>query len=203
MTRPGDVRLASELGVDAVGFVFARKSPRRVEPEEARAMRNAMAPFVDAVCLFMDNPQAEVREIVRQVRPTLLQFHGAEEDSFCRSFGVPYLKSIPMGEANTPTDLALRTRYPGAAGFLFDSHVPGEQGGTGQKFDWSKIPRDLGRPWLLAGGLKAENVFEAICETRPWGVDVASGVELEPGIKDGEKMQRFVEEARRADCHSD
>ena len=203
MTRPGDVRLASELGVDAVGFVFVRKSARRVEPEEARAMRNAMAPFVDAVCLFMDNPQSEVREIVRQVRPTLLQFHGAEEDSFCRSFGIPYIKAIAMGDAGTPTDQVLRTRYPGAAGFLFDSHAPGEQGGTGQKFDWSKIPRDLGRPWLLAGGLKAENVFDAVCQTRPWGVDVVSGIELEKGVKDGDKMRRFVDEARRADCHAD
>ena len=203
MTRPGDVRLASELGVDAVGFVFARRSARRVEPEEARAMRHAMAPFVDAVALFMDNPQTEVREIVRHVRPTLLQFHGGEEDSFCRSFGVPYLKSVPMGEPGAPSDTGLRTRYPGAAGFLFDSHVPGEQGGTGQTFDWDRVPRELGKPWLLAGGLRPDNVFDAICATRPWGVDVASGVEVEPGVKDGDLMRRFVEEARRADCHGE
>lgn len=203
MTRPGDVRLASELGVDAVGFIFAQRSPRRVEPEEARAMRNAMAPFVDAVALFMDNPQAEVREIVRHVRPTLLQFHGAEEDSFCRSFGVPFIKAVPMGEPGAPSDLGLRTRFPGAAGFLFDGHPPGGLGGSGARFDWNRIPRDLGRPWLLAGGLTPENVFEAICATRPWGVDVSSGVETEPGVKDGDKMRRFVEECRRADCHSE
>lgn len=203
MTRPGDVRLASELGVDAVGFIFVAKSQRRVEPEEARAMRNAMAPFVDAVCLFMDNSQAEVREIVRHVRPTLLQFHGAEEDSFCRSFGIPYIKAVPMGEPSAPSDQVLRTRYPGAAGFLFDSHAPGAQGGTGERFDWNRIPRDLGRPWLLAGGLTPENVFEAVCATRPWGVDVSSGVELEPGVKDGDRMRRFVEEVRRADCHAE
>jgi phosphoribosylanthranilate isomerase len=203
MTRPGDVRLASELGVDAVGFVFVRRSARRVEPEEARAMRNAMAPLVDAVALFMDNPQAEVREIIRHVRPSLLQFHGSEEDSFCRSFGVPYLKSIPMGDAGAHSDLALRTRYPGAVGFLFDSHVLGEQGGTGKPFDWTRVPHDLGKPWLLAGGLTPDNVFDAICATRPWGVDVASGIELEPGVKDGDKMRRFVDEARRADCHND
>ena len=107
MTRPGDVRLASELGVDGVGFIFARRSPRRVEPEEARAMRHAMAPFVDAVALFMDNPQAEVREIIRHVRPTLLQFHGSEDDAFCRGFGLPFMKTLPMGEG--PADAGGRS----------------------------------------------------------------------------------------------
>ena len=202
MTRAGDVRLASELGVDAVGFVFAMKSPRRVEPEEARAMRTALSPLVDSVALFMDNPPEEVREIVRHVRPSLLQFHGSEDEAFCRSFGVPYLKAIAMG-GSEQSDMNPRVRYPSAAGFLFDSNVPGGQGGSGKTFDWSRIPTDPGKPWLLAGGLKPENVFDAIIATRPWGVDVASGVELSPGIKDGDKMRRFVEEVRRADCHAE
>jgi phosphoribosylanthranilate isomerase len=200
MTRAGDVRLASELGVDAVGFVFARQSRRRVEPEEARAMRSALAPFVDSVALFMDNPQEEVREIVRRVRPSLLQFHGGEDDAFCRAFGVPYLKAVPMGGDARPA-MALRARYPGAAGFLFDSHAPGAEGGSGKVFDWTQIPPDTGKPWLLAGGLTPENVSGAVAATRPWGVDVSSGIELSPGIKDGDRMRRFVEEVRHADCH--
>ena len=203
MTRAGDVRLASELGVDAVGFVFATKSPRRVEPEEARAMRSALAPLVDSVALFMDNPVDEVREIVRHMRPSLLQFHGREDEAFCRSFGVPYLKVIAMGGANEPPGMGLRSRYPSAAGFLFDSNAPGGEGGSGKTFDWSQIPADLGKPWLLAGGLKPENVFDAVVATRPWGVDVASGIELSPGIKDGDRMRLFVEEVRKADCHAD
>src|SRR5213075_2701170 len=84
MTRPGDVRLASELGVDAVGFVFAPGSPRCLQPEEARAMRHALEPLVDAVALFMDNPAEDIRSVVKQVRPSLLQFHGNEDDAFCR-----------------------------------------------------------------------------------------------------------------------
>lgn len=202
LTRAGDVRLASELGVDAVGFVFARGSKRRVEPEEARAMRTALAPFVDSVALFMDNTQDEVREIVRHMRPSLLQFHGNEDDAFCRSFGVAYIKAIAMGDdaAALPT-MPLRARYPSAAGFLFDSHAPGDAGGTGKVFDWSRIPQDPGKPWLLAGGLTPSNVFEAAVATRPWGVDVSSGIELSPGIKDGDLMRRFVDEVRRADCH--
>lgn len=128
MTRAGDIRLAGELGVDAVGFIFAHGSPRRVAPAEARAMRQATAPMVDVVALFRNNSKEEVREVVRTVRPTLLQFHGEEDDAFCRSFNLPYLKAVPMGsggvngeDANART---LQLSYPNTAGFLFDSHAP-------------------------------------------------------------------------------
>jgi phosphoribosylanthranilate isomerase len=200
MTRAGDIRLAGELGVDSVGFVFAHGSPRRVAPAEARAMRQAAAPMVDVVALFRDNPKDEVREVLRTVRPTLLQFHGDEDDGFCRGFNLPYLKAVPMGggEINART---LQLQYPNAAGFLFDSHAPGESGGSGKTFDWTRLPTGLHRPFLLAGGITADNVFDAIIATLPWGVDVSSGIESEPGIKDGHKMRKFVEEVRRADCH--
>ncbi len=201
MTRAGDVRLAGELGVDAVGFVFAAGSPRRLAPSEARAMRQAIAPMVDVVALFRDNSREEVREVLRAVRPTLLQFHGEEDDAFCRSFNLPYLKAVPMGGRDEVNARTLQLQHPNAAGFLFDSHAPGEGGGTGQTFDWSRLPTGLHRPFLLAGGITADNVFDAIVATLPWGVDVSSGIEVEPGIKDGNKMRRLVEEVRRADCH--
>ena len=205
LTRPGDVRLASELGVDAIGFVFAQGSPRRLQAEEARAMRNALGPLVDAIALFMDNPAEEVREVLRQVRPSMLQFHGSEDDAFCRSFGLPYLKAIPMAPRRGAGEdaTALQMRYPGASGFLFDSHEQGENGGSGRAFDWSTLPTGLGKPFVLAGGLHPDNVFDAIQATLPWGVDVSTGIESAPGIKDGDKMRRFVEEVRRADCHTD
>lgn len=200
MTRAGDVRLASELGVDAVGFVFVRQSPRQVRPEEARLMRNALAPLVDAVAVFSDNSAEDVREAIRQVRPTLLQFHGSEEDAFCRGFGIPWVKAIPMGLGELESATALQLRYPGAAGFLFDSHGK-ESGGSGKTFDWSRVPATLNKPVMLAGGLGPGNVFDAVLATLPWGVDVASGVETAPGVKDGDLMRHFVEEVRRADCH--
>ena len=207
MTRAGDVRLASELGVDAVGFVFAPNSPRRLQPEEARAMRNAMEPLVDAVALFKDNAPDDIRAVVKQVRPSVLQFHGSEDDAFCRSFGLPYIKGIPMGGLDPSTRaqhaLQLHLKFPGAAAFLFDGHAQGENGGTGRGFDWSQLPTGLGKPFVLAGGLTHHNVFDAVCQTLPWGVDTASGIESAPGIKDGDKMRRFVEEVRRADCHPD
>jgi phosphoribosylanthranilate isomerase len=201
MTRAGDVRLASELGADAVGFVFAAGSPRYLRPQEARLMRSALAPLVDAVALFMDNSAEEVREAVKQVRPTLLQFHGDEDDAFCRGFGVPWLKAVAMGDGQAPSAAALQSRYPGAAGFLFDGHAVGGSGGSGATFDWQRLPTELNKPVLLAGGLDAGNVFDAITTVLPWGVDVSSGIESAPGIKDGERMRRFVEEVRRADCH--
>ena len=204
MTRPGDVRLASELGVDAIGFVFAAASPRRVRAEEARVMRNALAPLVDAVALFMDNSAEDVRNVIKLVRPSLLQFHGSEDDAFCRSFGTPYLKAIPMGEGTRVGDAtALQLRYPAAAALLFDGHGDDAQGGNGSRFDWSRIPTGLHKPFVLAGGLTPDNVFDAIQQTLPWGVDVSSGIEISPGIKDGDRMRHFVEEVRRADCHTD
>lgn len=202
MTRAGDVRLASELGADAVGFVFAEGSPRQVQAREARLMRNALAPLVDAVALFRDNGTAAVREVVKAVRPTLLQFHGDEEDAFCRSFGVPYIKAVAMGgDAPPPLARELLSRYPAAAGFLFDGNPPGAAGGGGVRFDWARLPQELNRPVMLAGGLTAANVFDAVTRVLPWGVDVCSGVEASPGVKDGERMRHFVEEVRRADCH--
>ena len=203
LTRPGDVRLASELGADAIGFVFAAGSPRRIEPEQARAMRNALAPLVSVVALFADTPTAEVREAIRQARPTLLQFHGDEDDAFCRGFGVPYIKAIAMGDAQVEGAAALQARYPNAAAFLFDGHARGGSGGQGAGYDLKRIPTGLDRPFIIAGGLQPENVFDAIQATLPWGVDVSSGIESAHGIKDGHKMRKFVEEVRRADCHVD
>lgn len=201
LTRAGDVRLASELGVDAVGFVFAPRSPRRLQAQEARALRQALAPLVDAVAVFADNPVDEIREVVRHVRPGLLQFHGSEDDAFCRGFGVPYVKAIAMGEGETRLDArGLQLRFPGAAAFLFDSHASGSDGGTGKPFDWSALPTGLARPFVLSGGLAPDNVFHAIQQTLPWGVDVSSGIEQAHGIKDGDLMRRFVEAVRKADC---
>ncbi|QIL20440.1 phosphoribosylanthranilate isomerase [Thermomonas sp. HDW16] len=201
LTRAGDVRLAGELGVDAVGLIFAQRSPRRVTPQAARALRDAMAPLVDVVALFMDNGVDEVREAIAHARPTLLQFHGSEDDEFCRRFGLPYLKGIGLRGAGTGVNgRVLHARYPHAAGFVLDGHVAGEPGGSGQRVDIAAIPADMSKPFVLAGGLSADNVFAAVRAASPWGVDVSSGVESEPGIKDGVMMRRFVEEVRRADC---
>ena len=112
-------------------------------------------------------------------------------------FGLPYIKGVNIGEGPVDNAIALQMQFPGAAAFLFDGPTPGE----GMAFDWSRIPTGLSKPFMIAGGLRPGTVFEAIQLTLPWGVDVSSGIETEPGVKDGERMRRFVEEVRRADCH--
>lgn len=203
LTRAGDVRLASELGVDALGFVFAHGSPRRIHPAEARTLRAAMAPMVDAVAVFRDNSADEVHEVVRQLRPSLLQFHGNEDAAFCRRFDLPYIKAVAMGGATVPASgPALTAAFRDAAAFLFDSHGGGHDGGSGRCFDWNALPSGLGRPILLSGGLAPANVHDALAAVRPFGVDVSSGIENAPGRKDGELMRAFVAEVRRHDCRN-
>lgn len=203
MTRAQDVALAGALGVDAVGFVFASKSPRRLDIDQAAALRAHAMPFVDVVALMMDSPAELVREVIARVRPTLLQFHGDEDDAYCRGFGLPFLKAVAMGGADDEPAVARFARHPHASGFLLDSHARGGSGGTGRTFDWSRIPHGIDRPLLLAGGIGPDNVFDAIRAVQPWGVDVSSGIESAPGEKDAVKMRRFVEEVRRADAAAD
>lgn len=198
LTRPGDVRLACELGVDAVGFVLVPGSPRCVAPGSLPGLRAAVSPLVHVVALFMDPHGSEVLDAVRRLRPTLLQFHGNEGDAFCRSFGLPFLKTLAMGEGAEDAAQAAR-RYPSALAFLLDGHAPGQQGGRGRAFDWERAPR-LERPCFLAGGLTPGNVASAIARVRPYAVDVSSGIESSPGQKDGERMQQFLEEVHRADA---
>lgn len=202
LTRAGDVRLAGELGVDALGFIFVPDSPRALTLAQATALRQAVPPFVQVVALFMDPDRARVHETLRALRPTLLQFHGREEATFCASFGLPYVKTLPMGEGVEAAE-ELATRYPSAEAFLLDGHKAGAPGGQGVRFDWTRLPT-LPKPWLLAGGLSPDKVFEAVRAARPFGVDVSSGIEGAPGLKDGERMHRFVQEVRRADgCIAD
>jgi phosphoribosylanthranilate isomerase len=199
LTRVEDVHLACALGVDAVGVIFAARSQRRVDLAAAAALRAALLPMVDLVALFMDNDADEVRAAITQVRPTLLQFHGSESDAFCRQFGLPYFKGIGLAGAALDA-AALYARWPGAAGFVLDGHAPGQPGGSGQRLDPAALPSGLQRPWLLAGGLDPDNVADAIRLMRPWGVDVAGGIESAPGQKDGAKMRRFIAAVQRADA---
>lgn len=197
MTRVEDALLAAELGVDAIGLVFTARSKRRVSLAQARAIVDALPPLVTTVALFMDDEASLVREVLGEVRPTLLQFHGCENDPWCMQFEHPFLKAIAMGNA-AGTSPRFR-EHPHAAAILLDSHGPGEAGGSGKTFDWSWLPADLGCPLILAGGLDAANVGGAIRMARPWAVDVASGVESAPGIKDPGKLSAFVRAVREVD----
>src|SRR5690606_7495437 len=136
ITRAEDARTAVALGVDAVGFVFTRRSQRYVGVAQARAMRDTLPPFTSVVALFMDDEPAWVEDVIAGVRPDLLQFHGSESAGYATSFARPYLKAIPMAGADARS---IMEAHPQAAGFLLDSHAPGAAGGSGQPFDWSHV----------------------------------------------------------------
>jgi phosphoribosylanthranilate isomerase len=200
-----DLRAAVEAGADALGFVFARRSSRALETAEAAALVAEVPAFVSRVGLFMDQGFEEVARILERVPLSLLQFHGSEDAAYCRRFGLPYMKAIAMAAPATPAkapaqslaqSLAQAEREFGdAAALLLDSHGAGELGGTGRCFDWAQVPR-LSRPLVLAGGLTPDNVREAVLQLRPWAVDVSSGVEDAPGVKNAQKMQAFIREAK-------
>ena len=194
MTREEDVRCAIGLGVHALGFVFVNESPRGLTPGHAARLIGLMPPFVMSVGLFMDASLEEVEEVLRCTPLHLLQFHGGEDEEFCRQFGLPYLKAVPMG--STDSIAGFCDGFASASGFVLDSHSSGEMGGTGETFAWNRIPGSLGRPVMLAGGLTPENVAQAVAEVQPYAVDVSSGIEAAPGEKDAGKMKRFVTEAR-------
>lgn len=196
LTRLDDVRAAVELGVDAIGFVLTKKSRRFVDPAHARTLRDALPPFVSAVALFMDDDAAWVEHVIATLRPDLLQFHGAEPASFAESFDRPYLKAVPM--ASVIDVDAFAASHPHASGFLLDSHALGAAGGSGEAFDWARVPRNFARPLVLAGGLDAGNIAQAIAIAKPYAVDVSSGIESAPGIKDAAKMRAFVDAVRDA-----
>ncbi|SDQ85888.1 phosphoribosylanthranilate isomerase [Pseudoxanthomonas sp. CF385] len=198
LTRAEDVRLAVELGVDYIGLVFAPRSPRRLLLGQARMLRELVPEEIGVVALVMDNPRNEIEQIVESLQPDVLQFHGAEDDAFAASLARPFWKAIAMGGQGEGAFASLAA-YPNASGFLFDGHAAGEQGGSGQRFDWRQMPVATERPCLLAGGLTPDNVALALRTARPWGVDVSSGIETAPGEKDAEKMRRFVDAVRIAD----
>jgi len=196
-TRPDDARTAALLGVDAIGLVFYPRSPRHVEIAQAQTIVAALPPFVSVVGLFVDEAPDRVREVLTQVRIDLLQFHGDENPAYCEAFGQAYIKAIRM---KSGTDLLqVASEYRTALGLLLDADDPQAKGGTGTSFDWAMIPAGCPLPVILAGGLKLENVNEALGRVKPYGVDVSSGVEAGKGIKDVDKMAAFLKEVQDFD----
>lgn len=199
LTRMADLDTAVALGVDLIGLVFAARSARRLELQQAAALRARIPASITAVALLMDQDQAEVEAVIEAVQPDWLQFHGAEDAAFCEGFGLPYLKALGLGDADPAQVEARLACWPSAQGFVFDGHGAGEMGGSGQRFDWARLPHLFDKPFLLAGGLSADNVGLALAQARPWGVDVSSGIESAPGHKDAARMRAFVEAVRLAD----
>lgn len=197
ITRVEDGVAAARLGADAIGLMFWAKSPRAVAIEQAAQICRALPPLVTTVGLFVDAEPEWVDEVVDQVPLSLLQFHGDETPAYCEQFRTPYLKAIRMRDGIDA--VALRNQYASARALLLDTYRAGVPGGTGEAFDWERVPPQLAPQIVLAGGLKSDNVGAAVKQLHPWAVDTSGGVESAPGIKDAARIAAFIDAVRAAD----
>lgn len=196
VTRTDDALEAVACGVDALGFNFFSGSARYVDADTAEDIIGGLPAFVTSVGVFVDAAPDLVERVLAQAPLDLLQFHGNESPEYCQSFNWPYLKAIRATSKEEITSEA--ARFPDAQGLLIDSVSKGQFGGTGEAFDWQLVP-DLSTPILLAGGLDAGNVGDAIHQVRPFAVDVSGGVEKSKGIKDAVRMRQFMKAVQETD----
>ena len=194
MTRPEDAALASDLGADAIGMIFYAKSARNVSLLQAEEIVTAVNPLCGIVAVVVNPEVQQLSEILARIPVSAIQFHGDESPVFCARFQRPYIKAVRMRDG---TDLsALRLQYAGARALLLDSFDKNLVGGTGKPFDWSVLDMNLnqtaGPKIMLAGGLTPENVVDAVARTGIANLDVNSGIERAPGIKDPQKMREVM-----------
>lgn len=195
ITRVEDALSAIKFGADAIGFVFWPKSARYVTPEQAQKIAAEIPAFISIVGVYVNPTPDWVEETAQAANLTLCQFHGDESAEFCEQFSLPYIKAIRVREGLDLIQYA--QQYQNAKGLLLDTYTPNMPGGTGHVFDWNLIPQNLPLPLILSGGLHADNVAMAINQTRPWAVDVSSGVEAAKGIKDEKKITAFMQGVKK------
>ena len=191
---------ATRLGADAIGLVFYPPSPRYVEVEQAAEIAAALPPFVTTVGLFVNADEQTIADVVSRVRIDLIQFHGNECKDYCGLHQRPYIKAVRMSD-DVDLDKQLND-FSQARGLLLDTYKAGVPGGTGEQFNWDRVPAHLADKIILAGGLTPENVKDAVAQVHPYAVDVSGGVESAPGKKDTEKMARFIEAVRSQESRS-
>jgi phosphoribosylanthranilate isomerase len=196
ITNVDDALFSAECGADFLGFIFVPASPRYVEPERAGAIAARLRETGNApklVGVFQDASADYIREISNVAGLDLVQLHGSESEDDIRELGIPAIKTLHVGDMLPDTHAA-----PTAAWLLFDTYDERRSGGTGKRFDWSLLAMyERSKPFFLSGGLTADNVVAAISLVRPDAIDVASGVEVSPGMKDHAKVARLFERVRR------
>jgi phosphoribosylanthranilate isomerase len=198
ITRQEDAERAVGYGAAALGFVFWPGSPRAIEPERARAIIETLPPFVTAVGVFVNQPCEYVNEVAVGCRLGAVQLHGDETVSYAAGMTRPVVKAIGLDEAEDDRI----DSWPPNARLLLDVHDPVRHGGTGRTVDWVRAAEVARRrPVILAGGLRPDNVLQAIERVRPFGIDVSSGVEASPGIKDWLKLERLFDAVSNARPH--
>ena len=200
ITSVEDALAAARLGADAIGLVFYPPSPRYLEVEQAAEIAAALPPFVTTVGLFVNADEQTIADAVSRVRIDLIQFHGNECKDYCGLHQRPYIKAVRMSD-DVDLDKQLND-FSQARGLLLDTYKAGVPGGTGEQFNWDRVPAHLADKIILAGGLTPENVKDAVAQVHPYAVDVSGGVESAPGKKDTEKMARFIEAVRSQESRS-
>jgi len=198
ISRVEDALTAVAAGADSLGLVFYERSPRAISLQQAGEIAAAVPPFVTLTGLFVNADKDQVDGVLQQIPLGLLQFHGDETEQQCGRYPLPYIKAIRMRPEVDRQMLS--NAFPSAQALLLDAYTPGTYGGTGERFEWQRIPRDLQRPIILAGGLNAGNVGAAIEQVRPYAVDVSGGVEADKGIKNGALINAFTAAVRAADA---
>jgi phosphoribosylanthranilate isomerase len=194
VTRIDDALLAAELGAAAIGFVFWPGSPRCIEPSRAREIVSALPPLVATVGVFVDQPVDDMRRIAEQAGLSAIQLHGREPAAVARRLLQPVIKAVAVTPAFVPESI---DAWPDDVTVLLDAHDPVKRGGTGRTIDWSLAAAAAARrPVFLSGGLTPANVGDAIERVRPYGVDLSSGVESAPGVKDPAKLRALFLAAR-------
>ncbi|WP_173862546.1 MULTISPECIES: phosphoribosylanthranilate isomerase [unclassified Pusillimonas] len=206
LTRSEDVHATVAAGADAIGLVFYPKSARCVSIDQARALRLAVPALVDVVALFVNADADHVNQVIDQVQPDVLQFHGDESPEYCRQFGRRYMRAFRVGGPGLETPQKVHAacfEFADASAWLFDSYSAG-YGGSGRSFDFSLLDAlradPNARPLVLAGGLNAQSVADAMASVRPFAVDVSSGVEVSPGVKAPERVAEFIAAVGQADA---
>nr|MBF0223268.1 phosphoribosylanthranilate isomerase [Desulfobulbaceae bacterium] len=197
ITEYCDTQAIIEQGVDALGFIFVKESPRCILPEVAREIIRKLPPLVDAVGVFMNEDPLEVNDIAQYCGLSLIQLHGSEPPEYCQTIDSPVIKAFRVQNQGS---VSCSVYADVVKGFLFDTYSKNKAGGTGEVFDWQQLEKmDIPAEFILAGGLTPENIGTAIATVRPFAVDVNSGVETAPGRKDIDKIVQLVAEVRKID----
>ncbi|RZG69135.1 phosphoribosylanthranilate isomerase [Acinetobacter wuhouensis] len=203
ITRPQDIQAAVQAGVDAIGLVFFEPSPRYVNIELATQLAKLIPPYVNIVGLFVNATAEEIAQVLEQVPLDVIQFHGDESAEQCQQIAQynkrRWYKAIQVKPDATDTEIIStiqQYQQAGASAMLLDAWHPELKGGTGHSFNWSQFPK-LDIPLILAGGLKPENIEDAIQTTQAYAVDVSGGVESAKGIKDQQLIERFMQGVQR------
>ena len=195
ITSPEQALMAQKSGADAIGLVIYEKSPRYVDIEQAKDIRVVISKTTLAIALLVNPSESLVKQVIAQVKPDFIQFHGDETPEFCQQFNFPFIRAVRMRDGlDIDAEVAA---YKADGGFLFDAWSDDLYGGTGHSFDWSRLPSTTDYKLILAGGLNPNNVAEAVAKTSPYMVDVSGGVEASPGIKDPGKVEAFISEAKK------